>query len=135
MAIYVLPHKNQSRISVSGSSWSRVCGIGKSRPGLWVAFRRLPPNLVAFDMGRLKVRVTPRGSREEIIGWRDDVLAVRLAAPPVEGAANKACIDFLAESLGVKRSQISLVSGEKSREKVFEIEGLDAAEIRRRIRV
>ncbi|HOK55379.1 MAG TPA: DUF167 family protein, partial [Armatimonadota bacterium] len=39
-------------------------------------------------MSRLKVRVTPRGSKEEVIGWRDDVLAVKLTAPPVEGAAN-----------------------------------------------
>ncbi|HOM71987.1 MAG TPA: DUF167 domain-containing protein [Armatimonadota bacterium] len=84
-------------------------------------------------MSRLKVRVTPRGSKEEVIGWRDDVLAVKLTAPPVEGAANKACVDFLAKVLGVKRSQVTLVSGEKSRDKAFEIEGLDEEEIRKRV--
>lgn len=84
-------------------------------------------------MSRLRVRVTPRGSREEVIGWRDDVLLVKLTAPPVEGAANRACIDFLAKVLGIKRSQINLVSGEKSRDKTFEIEGLDESELRLRI--
>ena len=84
-------------------------------------------------MARLKVRVTPRGSKEEVIGWKDGVLAIKLTAPPVEGAANKACIDFLAKTLNVKRSQITLVSGEKSREKTFEIEGLDDGEIASRL--
>jgi len=84
-------------------------------------------------MGRLKVRVTPRGAKEEIIGWRGDALAIKLTAPPVEGAANRACINFLARLLGVKRSQISLVSGEKSRDKTFEVEGLDSSEIRARL--
>jgi uncharacterized protein (TIGR00251 family) len=83
-------------------------------------------------MARLKVRVTPRGSKEEVIGWKGDALAVKLTAPPVEGAANKACVDFLAKVLGVKRSQVTLVSGEKSRDKSFEIEGLSDQEIRDR---
>ncbi len=82
---------------------------------------------------RLKVRVTPRGSTEEVIGWKGDALAVKLTAPPVEGAANKACVDFLAKTLGVKRSQVSLVSGEKSRDKTFEIDGLSEEELRARI--
>ena len=85
-------------------------------------------------MTRLRVRVTPRGSKEEVIGWRDDVLAVKLTAPPVEGAANKACVDFLAKVLGVKRSQVTLVSGEKSRDKAFEIDGLDESDIKQRIK-
>lgn len=84
-------------------------------------------------MARLKVRVTPRGSKEEVIGWREGSLAIKLTAPPVEGAANKACVDFLAKVFGVKRSQVSLVSGDKSREKIFEIDGLDEAEIKARV--
>jgi len=83
-------------------------------------------------MGRLKVRVTPRGSKDEVIGWRDDTLAIKLTAPPVEGAANRACMDFLAKLLGLKRSQITLVFGEKSRDKTFEIEGIADSEIRSR---
>jgi uncharacterized protein (TIGR00251 family) len=92
----------------------------------------------------LRVHVQPRASRSEIVGWREEagagrgseelpVLAVRLTAPPVEGAANRACRDFLAEALGVKRAQVTLVSGEKSREKRFRIEELTADEVRSRV--
>ena len=72
----------------------------------------------------LKVRVNPRSSRNQVTGWQDGVLSIKLTAPPVEGAANKACIEFLADQLGVKKSQITLISGQTSREKLFEIEGM-----------
>ena len=85
------------------------------------------------DFADLKVHVQPRASRSEVIGWREDALALRLTAPPVEGAANKACRDFLAEWLGVKRADVELLSGEKSREKRFRISGLDEASLRMRI--
>jgi uncharacterized protein YggU (UPF0235/DUF167 family) len=62
------------------------------------------------------------------------VLHVRLTAPPVEGAANAACRDFLAEWLGIKRSQIELISGEKSREKRFRVSGLTDAALEATIR-
>lgn len=91
----------------------------------------------------LRVHVQPRASRCEIVGWREEsqgresealpVLAVRLTAPPVEGAANRACRDFLAEALGVKRAQVTLLSGEKSREKRFHLEGITAEQARARI--
>jgi len=71
----------------------------------------------------LRVRVNPRSSRNRISGWQGDVLSVKLTAPPVGGAANKACIEFLADQLGIKKSRIALVSGHTSREKVFEITG------------
>jgi uncharacterized protein len=80
-------------------------------------------------MAELKVRVQPRASRSEVTGWRDGVLHVRLTAPPVEGAANAACREFLAQFLGVKRSQVELVAGEKAREKRFRVSGLTDAEI------
>ena len=64
----------------------------------------------------LKLHVTPRGSKNEITGWRNDVLCVKLTAPPVEGAANAAVIKFMADALDVRRSQVELISGEKSRE-------------------
>jgi uncharacterized protein (TIGR00251 family) len=81
----------------------------------------------------LRIHVQPRASRNEIVGWREEVLAIRLTAPPVEGAANKACRDFLAESLSVKRADVELLSGEKSREKRFRIHGLDPSELRARL--
>jgi uncharacterized protein (TIGR00251 family) len=85
------------------------------------------------DAVELRVRVQPRASRNEVTGWRNGVLALRLTAPPVEGAANRACRDFLAETLGVKRADVELVSGETSRDKRFRITGLDAEELRRRL--
>lgn len=81
----------------------------------------------------LKVRVNPRSSRNQVMGWKGDVLAVKLTAPPVDGAANKACLEFLADKLDVKKAQITLVSGHTSREKVFEIEGLTESEVRKRL--
>ncbi|MCX6344502.1 MAG: DUF167 domain-containing protein [Armatimonadetes bacterium] len=82
----------------------------------------------------LKLHVTPRSSKNEIIGWRDDVLCVKITAPPVEGAANSAIVKFIADALGVRKSQVELVSGEKSREKSVRIEGLTQSEIRERVK-
>ena len=77
----------------------------------------------------LAIRVQPRASKNEIAGWKEGRLYVRLTAPPVEGGANKAAVEFLAERLGLKRHQVTLVSGEKSREKVVAVEGLNREEI------
>jgi len=85
-------------------------------------------------MPDLRVRVQPRASRSEVTGWSEGTLHVRLTAPPVEGAANAACRDFLAEWLGIKRSQIELVSGDRAREKRFRVSGLTDAEIEATIR-
>ena len=82
------------------------------------------------DFTDLKLHVQPRASRNEIVGWRGDALAIRLTAPPVEGAANKACRDFLADALGVKRADVELVAGEKFREKRFRISGLTPEALR-----
>lgn len=64
-----------------------------------------------------KVIVQPRGSKNEIIGLQGDALKLRLTAPPVEGAANKMCIDFLAKSLKVRKSDVEIVHGQRSRTK------------------
>jgi len=85
------------------------------------------------DSTLLKVRVNPRSSQNRITGWKDETLCIKLTAPPVEGAANKACLEFLAERLGVKKSAVVLVSGGSSREKVFRVEGLSAEEVRGRL--
>lgn len=73
---------------------------------------------------KLKVKVTPRASKNEVAGWNGDTLLVRTTSPPVEGAANKACLELVAEALGVRRSQVRLILGDKSRDKIFEIAGL-----------
>lgn len=82
----------------------------------------------------LKLHVSPRGSKNEITGWRDDVLCVKLTAPPVEGAANAAVVRFIADALKIRKSQVELVSGDKSREKVVRISGLSEIDIRERLK-
>lgn len=69
----------------------------------------------------LELRVIPRARKNEFGGERDGRHIVRLAAPPVEGAANAALIAFLAEHFNVPRSHIRILSGEKSRNKRVEI--------------
>ena len=81
----------------------------------------------------LKLHVIPRGSRNEITGRRGDALCVKITAPPVEGAANEAIVKFIADALGVRKNQVEIVSGEKSREKTLRITGLSDAEVRARI--
>jgi uncharacterized protein len=78
--------------------------------------------------------VTPRASRNEIVGWRaPDVLAVRVTAPPVEGEANRAIAGVLAEALGVSRSAVTIVRGERGRDKIVRVRGLRARDIEARL--
>jgi uncharacterized protein (TIGR00251 family) len=79
------------------------------------------------------VRVIPRAGRTVAAGWRGDALLVRLAAAPVDGAANDALIAFLADALGCSRRSISIAHGEKSRDKRVRVEGLGSAELQRRL--
>ncbi len=86
------------------------------------------PDRVTFP-----VRVVPRSSRTELAGVTDGVLRVRLSAPPVEGAANRALIRFLAKRLDVAPYQVEIVAGAGSRNKLIAVEGLAAAEVKRRL--
>jgi len=76
------------------------------------------------------VRVIPRARKTEIGGERDGAVLIRLAAPPVDGAANDALIDFLRRTLSIPRRNIRIVSGEKSRRKRIAIDGATLASIR-----
>jgi len=75
------------------------------------------------------VRVVPRAKRNEIAGERNGALCVRVSAPPVGGAANAALCAFLAELLGVRRSAVSIVAGERSRAKRVLVLGLSHDEV------
>jgi uncharacterized protein (TIGR00251 family) len=77
----------------------------------------------------LRLRVQPRASSERLEGLRDGYVRLRLTAPPVEGAANAACIGFLAKTLGVNRAQLRLQAGVKSRDKLVHITGLTPAQV------
>jgi len=73
---------------------------------------------------RFSVRVQPRASNNQIAGVHGDALKIRLTAPPVDGAANKGLIDFLADIFDVARQSIRIVGGESSRSKIVEIDGV-----------
>jgi uncharacterized protein (TIGR00251 family) len=73
----------------------------------------------------LDVRVIPRSTRTAVDGRRGGAVLIRLAAPPVGGAANDALVRFLSDAIGVPRRAIRLVSGEKSRDKRVAIAGVD----------
>jgi uncharacterized protein (TIGR00251 family) len=81
----------------------------------------------------LIVKVTPNASHNEITGFTDGVLQVKVAAPPVKGKANKELTDFLSRTLGVSKSSISIVKGHTSHNKVIAIEGLSREEIMKRL--
>lgn len=79
------------------------------------------------------VRVVPRASKNEVAGQVGEAIKVRLAAPPVEGKANEALIAFLAEKLGVRKSQVEIVAGETSQNKMVCVLGLSPAEVEKRL--
>ena len=72
----------------------------------------------------------PRASKTELAGIHGDALKIRLSAPPVDGAANDALVEFLAETFAVPRRNVRLVSGESSRSKIVEIEGINERAVR-----
>lgn len=80
---------------------------------------------------RFGVRVQPRASRSGVEGVHGDALKVRVTAPPVDGAANEAVVDAIAEALGVSRRAVRIVSGETGRNKVVEVDGVGADAVRR----
>jgi uncharacterized protein (TIGR00251 family) len=83
---------------------------------------------------RFAVRAQPRASRTEIAGVYGDAVKIRLAAPPVEGAANAELIAFLAKKLGVPKSAVRVVKGERGRDKVVEVNEISAQNVGARLR-
>ncbi len=78
----------------------------------------------------LEVLVQPRASRTRAVGEHDGRLKVQLAAPPVEGEANRALIEFLAEALRVRKADVVLQRGETGRRKTVRVAGVSAAQVR-----
>jgi uncharacterized protein len=73
----------------------------------------------------ISVRVQPRSRSDALVGLRDGVLVVRVVAPPLDGRANDALCRLLADLLGVRRSRVTIMRGERTRDKVVAIEGID----------
>ena len=71
----------------------------------------------------------PRASKNELVGLHDGCLKLRITAPPVEGAANEAVVRLVAESLGIPRRQVRLVTGSTGRRKILEIDGVTEAQL------
>jgi len=85
-------------------------------------------NGLTFD-----IQVTPRASRAEIAGVQDEALKVKVTALPVEGAANEACIKLLAKELGLKKSQLEIFAGGKSRRKTVVVKDMAKTELEQKI--
>jgi uncharacterized protein (TIGR00251 family) len=77
-----------------------------------------------------RIRVQPKSSRNEIVSAQGDALKLKVTAPPVEGAANKACIEMLAKALGVPKSCLKINSGQASRTKTMFVRCTPAAATR-----
>ena len=78
----------------------------------------------------LTLHIQPGAKKTEVVGLHGEALKIRLAAPPVDGKANAALIDFIAARVGVGKTAVALVSGETSRSKRLRVTGIDAAELR-----
>lgn len=88
----------------------------------------LPPFIRVQGSGVvLSVKAQPRASRTEVVGLFGDELKIKVASPPVDGAANQALIEFLAETLDVPKRDVTLARGASSTHKQFAIAGIGAA--------
>ena len=81
----------------------------------------------------VKVRVQPNASRNEVVGFMRDELRVRVRAAPEGGRANQAVVELLADKLGIVTARVIIIRGHRSRQKVINIEGLEAEEVTRRL--
>lgn len=81
-----------------------------------------------------EVRVTPHASRTQIAGIEDEALKVKVTAQPREGEANAACVAILAKSLGLKRGQVEIISGVKSRKKIVLVKGTNIKDLEEKIK-
>lgn len=77
----------------------------------------------------LSVLVQPRASRTKVVGEHDGRLKIALAAPPVDGEANAALVEFLSDELGVRKADVTLLDGETSRRKRLAVRGVASADL------
>lgn len=91
------------------------------------------PKPAAAPSATLAIKAIPNAPRSEVVGWLGEALKVKVHAPPVEGRANEALCDFLAEHLHVPRRAVEVLRGDTSRQKTVRIAGLSAAELQSRL--
>jgi uncharacterized protein len=85
--------------------------------------------VASADGVTFSVHVQPRASRNELCGLHGEELKIRLTSPPVEDAANKLCIEFLARQLGVAKSNVTIIAGTRSRHKTIRVTGITREEV------
>ena len=90
-------------------------------------------NTQSASQARIKVRVQPRASRNEVVGYREDEVRLRVTSPPEAGRANEGVIALLSQALHIPKSRICILRGLSSRNKLVLVEGLTEGQIRRRI--
>ena len=81
------------------------------------------------------VQVQPRARRNVAIGELGGALKISLTAPPLDGRANEACIEFFSRALRVPRSAVSIVSGQSNRRKLIRVTGITATQLRQRLQL
>jgi uncharacterized protein (TIGR00251 family) len=89
---------------------------------------------ILIESCTLKIRVQPKASRNQVDGFEEGTLRLRVTAPPTEGKANAGVIALLAKTLGVSKSRLEIVRGHSSRDKVVSIEALTEQQAHERIK-
>ena len=82
---------------------------------------------------QISLRVYPNASRNEMVGFTDEVLRVKISAPPIKGKANRELVTFLSRLLGVGKGSVNIIKGHTTRNKVVAIDGLSREEIMKRL--
>jgi uncharacterized protein (TIGR00251 family) len=104
-----------------------------NRVNAWDMPGPLPPRSAPHCT--LALKVMPNASREEIVGWLGEALKVKVRAPALDGRANAALMEFLADRLGLPRRAVILLRGDRSRQKIVRVEGLGLETARERLGV
>ena len=86
------------------------------------------------DSASFSVKVHPRARKNAVTGELGEALKVSVTAPPAEGRANQALVEFLAELLQLPRASVTIAAGQSSRNKVVRVRGLSAAQVEERLR-
>jgi hypothetical protein len=107
--------KREKRPNKLGREYA-VSWISETAEGVWI-----------------QVLVQPRAAKNAVVGPQGDRLKIKLTAPPVEGAANRMCREFLAKVFRVRKSQVEMISGQKSRAKKFLIRSVTSRQIQARL--
>ncbi|MEN8758946.1 MAG: DUF167 domain-containing protein [Desulfobacterales bacterium] len=113
-----------SLVSATLRKATRLWVGNQAAPQLWNVTMDLDPSEIEFVQPHpeglvLKIFVLPRSSKNMLAGRHGDALKIKLTAPPVEGAANKMCLTFLAQHLGLPKSSLEIVSGHTGRTKLI----------------